>query len=696
MSYLGLSYRQNKYRKFTQVTSRGKVKKKYFSFKITQWNTFRFHLVAILFCIAWCGLWFRSAYIQLWQGALFSEKARRQYIALETISTPRGNIIDRNGKILAKSVQCYSVYADPSSIKDIENTAIKLSEFLKLPVESIKKSLQKLSRFVWISRHIDDATAVAIKKMKIPGIMLLQEYERVYPYKYVAGQLLGFVGVDGNGLEGIEHSFNDYLSSVSTKQLVMRDASGRKFYINSGEDLYNSSRELQLTIDLQIQSIAEDALAKVVNEVEAKWGGALVVEVNAGEILAWAQYPFFNPNAYRQYKPSEYRNRLALDAFEPGSTFKPFLIAAALQEGIVTKDTLFNCENGVWKIKNITIRDDGTPQKELSVSKILSHSSNIGCGKISLELGSQRFYNYLAKLGFGQSTGLNIIENKGILRRPCEWSELDLIFTAFGHSLSVNALQLTQGFLTIANQGKYKPINLFKTSLNDAPGQRIFSKDINNEILRMMRQVVDSGTGKRASISGVSVAGKTGTAQKIDKTGKYGQERIASFVGLFPAEDPQYLIMIVIDEPITKKYGGIIAAPVFREIATKSMAYLGSSSDLQFQFLNKGEENFLSSPNNSSSSIIINNKKEKSYRSAIEIRQKIEGKDPIDNIISQKIPNVIGKSIRRAVELFAGQGLVPEIKGNGVVVIKQEPEAGTHLTKQHLLDKKCILWVSEK
>lgn len=693
MSYLRLSHRQNKYHKFTLTTSREKVRGKYFSFRIYEWNAFRFQIVAILFCIVWCGLWCRSAYIQLWKGTFFSEKARRQHIALETVSTPRGNIVDRNGRILAKSIQCYSVYADPFSIKDIESTTRKLSNCLHLSEETIRKLLQKKNRFVWISRHIDDATAIAINQMKIPGVMLLKEYERVYPYKHVAGQLLGFVGVDGNGLEGLEHSFNDYLSSVSTKQFVMRDASGRRFYINNGEEIHNSTRELQLTIDLQIQSIAEDAIAQAVSEVGAKWGGVLIVDVKSSEILAWSQYPFFNPNAYRQYKPSEYRNRLALDAFEPGSTFKPFLIAAALQEGIVTKDTLFNCENGVWKIKNVVIRDDGTPQKELSVTKILSHSSNIGCGKISLELGSQKFYYYLAKLGFGQPTGLNIIENKGILRRPREWSEADLISTAFGQSLSTNALQLTQGFLTIATHGIYKPISLFKTPLKKASEQRIFSEDISNEVLTMMRQVVESGTGKRAAISGVSIAGKTGTAQKVDKTGKYGQERIASFVGLFPAEDPHYLIMVVIDEPITKKYGGVIAAPVFRKIATKVMAYVGSPENLQYQVVTKEEEKISS---NKVSSLVITNKKEKNCSNTLEVRQKIDRKDPIEYATSLKIPDVVGKSIRKAIELFAVQGLVPEVKGNGIVVIKQEPEAGTHLIKQRLLDKKCILWVSEK
>lgn len=706
MSYLGLSYRRNKQNRFAQDSLKKRAWRKYFSTGLVEWNIFRFQIVAVLFCIAWGSLWFRAGYIQLWEGRELAEKARRQHISLETVATPRRSIIDRNGRILAKSIECYSVYANPCKVEDIQNTARKLSGYFGSSEEHFSKLLNKSGQFVWIARRIDDATAVAIRESRLPGIMLIREYERVYPHKHTAGQLLGFVGVDGSGLEGIEYSFNDYLSSVVTKQIVWRDASGRRFYVNNAEVTDIGSGDLQLTLDLQIQSIAENAVAQMVESVGAKWGGAIVIDVTCGEVLAWSQYPFFNPNAYRQYKPCEYRNRLALDALEPGSTFKPFLVAAALQEGVVTKDTVFDCEDGLWKIKNIVIRDDGTPQKELSVSKILSHSSNIGCGKIALELGAQKFYHYLSNLGFGQPSGIQLIEGKGILRRPRDWSETDLISTAFGQSLSATTLQLMQGFLTLANHGVYKPIKLFLNGASvPTKGSRIFSENISQEVLEMMHDVVESGTGRRAAIPGVSIAGKTGTAQKADKTGKYGQERIASFVGLFPVEDPKYLVLVVIDEPSTKKYGGVIAAPVFRNIATRVMAYHGSLPGSGCQVAKKEKSE---SHEKQEVASILSNKRIQQVVStdsvahtsiaatSVEVRKKIQVKSSVESIHILNIPDVIGKSIRNAVEILAGQGFVPEIKGNGFVVVKQEPEAGTSMPKQDVDGKKCILWLSER
>lgn len=702
MSRLRSAHRRNKHNKLALYSSKKSARRQSFSLKKINWNFFRVQFVAILFCFIWGGLWFRAGYIQLWEGTALAQKAKRQYMTLETITTPRRSIIDRNGRTLAKSVECYSIYANPSDIEDIPNTASHLSKFLGKPVEHFINILDKPRRFVWVSRHIDDATATAVKEANIPGVMLIHEYERVYPYKHVAGQLLGFVGIDGKGLEGIEFSFNDYLSSNPTKQLVLRDASGRKFYVTNERGIVEHSGELQLTIDLTIQSITENAIAQMVEQVGAKWGGVLVVDVKEGDILAWSQYPFFNPNAYQQYKPGEYRNRIALDAFEPGSTLKPFLVAAALQEGIVTKDTLFNCENGIWKVKNSIIRDDGRGYGELSVSKILSHSSNIGCGKISLELGSQRFYHYLSKVGFGQPIGLSIVEGKGILRRPREWSELDLISTAFGQSISSTTLQLTQGFLTIANYGEYKSLRLIKNSVSkDCNGNRIFSEKISQELLEMMCNVVESGTGKKAAISGISIAGKTGTSQKIDKTGKYGQERIASFVGVFPAEEPKYLVLIVIDEPSTKKYGGTIAAPVFRSIATRMIANDSSILMVQRNVTDQSSlevQQVIGDKKYQQAKGISNtlNKIVKSASNSFEVRKKIVQEEPIQMNTTLSVPDVIGKSIRKAVEIFAGQGLVPEVKGSGIVVVKQEPEAGTHLNRQNLLDKKCILWLSER
>ena len=662
-------------------------------FASIDWNGVRFRTVAVLFFIVWGALWVRAGYVQLWEGPFLAERARRQHMSAETVSMPRGMITDRNGHILARSVECRSVYANPNAVTDVDATSTALAGLLGRPVDQIRPLLAKKRSFVWIARRVDDATAEAIRQADLPGVDLSREYERIYPYRQVAGQLLGFVGLDGKGLEGVERSFDDQLGGLSVRQAVQRDASGRQFYVDSDYEAQPAD-DVRLTLDLQVQSIAEEEIAKAVDEYGAKWGGVLVVDVPSGDILAWAQYPFFNPNSYNQYRPGEYRNRLAQDALEPGSTFKPFLIASALQEGVVNRETTFNCENGLWKTRYITIRDDTHPKNTVqTVAQILANSSNIGCGKIGLELGAVKYQRYLSRLGFGERTGLRLSESRGILRPAREWSEADLISSSFGQSLSVTVAQMAQGFLTLANQGVYKPLRLVATDDVGGGEQRIFSKNTTKEVLSMMREVVDGGTGRRAAIPGVSVAGKTGTAQKA-RRGKYGSERTASFVGLVPAEKPQYLVVIFIDEPSKVKYGGVIAAPVFKAVTSRVMAYHGSLPDpgaltpAQIKAQEKAEARAKAREKRKGG-------KEKTvlgeYRSELATK-----KTALPVRDSGTVPDVVGQSVRRAVEMFARQGLVPVIKGNGARVVRQTPEPGVRWAGKDSAPTTCVLWLSEQ
>lgn len=659
------------------------------------WDRFRFRMVAVLFCAIWAALWARAGYIQLWNGAELAERAKRQHMSAERVDTPRGMIVDRNGQVLARSVEVRSVYAHPGQVEDVDATAEKLGALLERSTADIRASLRKGRGFVWIMRRVDDATAEAVRAADLPGIGLIREYERVYPCKQAAGQLLGFVGVDGKGLEGLERSFDDELSGLSVRQVVQRDASGRRFYVNSGDPAPEVA-DLRLTLDVQIQFIAEEVLARGVEDVGAKWGGIVVVDVESGEVLAWAQYPFFNPNAYRRYKPAEYRNRLALDALEPGSTFKPFLVASALQEGTVTRDTVFYCENGIWRTKKSVIRDDNRAYKDLSVSQILVHSSNIGCGKIGLELGAVKFHRYLSLLGFGQRTGLHINESKGILRAPRDWSEADLISTSFGQSLSATQAQMVQAYLTLANGGVYKPLRLVLSDgeTSDGGGQRVFSAQTAREVLKMMQEVVESGTGRRAAVSGISVAGKTGTAQKADKSGSYGDERTASFVGLVPAKNPRYLVSIVIDEPNKNKYGGTIAAPLFKDVITRVMAYQGSLPDPGAAIAQQAKRREERAARAEARAKARRQRKEETVLG--EVRRELAA---VAATITPKekgsVPNVVGQSVRRAVEMFARQGLVPVIKGEGARVVRQQPNPGVRWTGRDHAPRDCVLWLSE-
>lgn len=659
------------------------------------WGVVRIRLVAVFFVIAWGALWVRAAKVQLVDGPYLSEMARRQHMSSEMVDTPRGMITDRNGRILARSVECRSVYVNPRQITDVDATAATLAELLNLPLESVHGTISKNKRFAWVARRVDDATAEAVRRAALPGVELAREYERIYPYKQVAGQLLGFVGLDGHGLEGVERAFEQTLAGGAARQYVQRDARGRRYYV-AGENNTPTAENVNLTLDVQVQFIAEDVLARTVEATQAKWGGVLIVEVESGDVLAWAQHPFFNPNAYRNYSPAVYRNRLALDALEPGSIFKPFLVASALQEGLISRDTVVDCEGGTWRSRTITIRDDGRSYGELPVHRVISLSSNIGCAKIGLMLGPAKFHKYLTELGFGQTTDLAVNQARGILRAPRDWSEADVISSSFGQSLSVTAVQMAQGYLTLANAGQHMPLNLTtNTNLRLSPsGQRIFSAATSREVLRMLRETVEEGTGKNAAIPGISVAGKTGTAQKADKSGKYGSARMASFVGMTPADSPRYLVVIMLDELARNKYGGALAAPVFREVASRMLAYYGELPDAGAVRVAEAKNGKTKKQAERRSGKNASKKATSADKPMAlvdgEFRHSLAGEPKVLTSGGQ-VPDVTGQTVRRAVEMFARQGLVPVIRGVGPHVVRQEPAPGAAIADTSA--DNCILWL---
>ena len=660
----------------------------------------RINVVAAVFILLWGGLWFRAWYLQMIEGPRLADRARRQYMASELVAGKRGKILDRNGQVLARSVECRSIYARPGEIVDVVRTANVLGPLLNIPPQELYSQLSDSPRkFIWLARKVDDHTAEAVRKAELAGIGFSKEYDRVYPFKQMAGQLLGFVGMDDRGLEGVERSLDSQLASIPTRQMVQRDAMGRRFYLHTEGQEEPGGKDQVLTLDVQVQFFAEEAVARAVEEYGASWGGVLVVDVPSGDILAWAQYPFFNPNSYRDYAPSQYRNRLASDALEPGSTFKPFLMAAALQEKKVERDTLFDCEGGKWETRTITIRDTSR-HGILPANKVLRYSSNIGMAKIGLSLGSRTYYRYLFQLGFGQRTGVPVAESKGILRQPKDWSESDLISTSFGQSISVTGLQLAQAYLTLINGGVYKPLRLvLDDSVNVTENyNRIFSERTTRQVMEMMREVVEEdGSGKAARINGVQVGGKTGTAQKADRrSGTYGRGRMASFVGFAPVNNPRYLVLTIVDEPTRNQYGGVVAAPVFQKVTSRTMTYKGYLPDVTFA--------------EAPGKAVIKN-----GRGAHRVRGYLPSKAPAPLFAlasveparpaayhslpghlakaSAVVPNVVGKSVRNAVELFARGGIVPVLKGEGQRVVRQSPEPGAQWPKEKAGE--YVLWLSE-
>jgi cell division protein FtsI (penicillin-binding protein 3) len=402
-----------------------------------------------------------------------------------------------------------------------------------------------------------------------------------------------------------------------------------------------------------VQDAAEQALADAVNKFNGRSGMAIVVRVENGDILALAHYPFFNSNNPSESKAAARRNRAALDIFEPGSTMKPFTFAAALEQKVIDPSKIFDCENGKWNLRGKTIRDTH-PYRWLSANRVLRYSSNIGTAKIGLALGAQPLYGYLRKLGFGERPGLSLpSESPGMLRQPKEWSEFDLATISFGQGIGVTGMQMAKAYLTLANKGVTKPLRLVVDPPQEAQAEseRVFSTRTAESVLSMMREVVEEdGTGKLARIPGVPMAGKSGTAQKVGGAGKgYGDGIVASFVGLVPADKPEFMVLVAVDEPTPVSFGGIVAAPAVREITIKTLSYFGRLPEA------KGAPDA--------------NATEHSMTAKALHSPTAEGGGAL-------VPNLVGLSVRRALEVLGKRGIVPALKGGGMEITNQKPAPG--------------------
>ena len=660
------------------------------------WANVRLWGVSLVFAVLWGLLLVRAYQVQVIRGPRYAEEARRAHITTEVATGRRGSILDRKGNVLAKSVEVNSIAVRPANITDTEAAAKLLSVSLKIPNSKAKKIVTSDRPFVWAERKVSPRVAEVIRKSALPGVYLVREYERAYPFRHLAGQLLGFVNVDEKGIEGLELAFNDTLSGQRKQKVLQRDAAGRRLYSGNdevAEDL--TGDDLVLSIDTQVQFFAESALSQGVESFGARWAACMVVDVPTGDILAWAEYPFFNPNRPSDFNLFTRRNKTAMDALEQGSTVKPFLIAAALQEGVVTPKSEYNCEKGKWKLHNVTIRDTSV-HGVLSTKDIVKVSSNIGTAKIGLDLGAQKYHRYLSRLGFGSKTGLPLAgENKGIMRPVRQWTDVDLASASFGQSFSATLLQMAQAYLCIANDGVKKDLRLVLSREEDnaTEPERIFSSEVMRDVREILRSAVEDsgGTGRRARIDGLVVGGKTGTAQKASGDA-YGAGRVASFVGMLPAEEPRYLVLVVLDEPEKNQYGGTVATPIFRNVALHTMAYHGllpESTPAQALLELEREKQELAARAVAQNDESVGAEGDASFRAELVNVVRVATKDTT-------VPPVVGMSVRKAVETFARMGMVPKIEGEGNTVIRQEPEAGAPLGAATPSDSYCTLWLGDK
>lgn len=552
-----------------------------------KWARVRIVMIGTLFGLLFLTVVGRAFYLQILQHEELVKRAEKQHQRIVPLTPARGAIMDRNGTPLAVSVEMDSCYGEPRHIQDVPGTAEVLAPLLGTPKQELIKKLSTGKSFVWLERRLMPEVAVRVKNMKLKGIGFVKENKRFYPNVEIAAHVLGFTGQDPNGLEGVELKYDSTILGNTGYLVTERDNLGRDIAVKSTViKNSNPGKNVVLTLDKNIQYIAEKELAKAVTDSGAKNGMAVVMETDTGRILAMANFPTFNPNAYSHYTHAQLRNRIVADSFEPGSTFKVFLIAAALEEKVVRPTDAFNCENGKYKIADCTIHDTHSYGR-LSVSEVLKYSSNIGAAKIGFKLGDERLFRYLKNFGFGDRTGIDLPgESPGNLRDKRRWYGVDLANISFGQGVTASAIQLASAISAVANGGNLMKPYVVERILDDTGQEvqkfdpqlvrRVISPETSKQMTSIMETVTASGgTGTNAAVEGFRVAGKTGTAQKVDSvTHRYGAKRTASFVGFIPADKPKLTILVVVDEPKTSQYGGVVAAPAFRGIAQNALAYL--------------------------------------------------------------------------------------------------------------------------
>ncbi|MBI2370332.1 MAG: PASTA domain-containing protein [Deltaproteobacteria bacterium] len=553
------------------------------------WFRLRVFLILFAFSLGFVIICVRAYQLQVLQRDRLRRLAGQQHQQYVSLAPKRGVVYDRNRDELAISLEVDSVFAQPRKIADLHAVVQKLAPLLQMTPRELQARFTREAPFIWLKRQAPPGLAEQIQRLGVQGIGTLKESRRFYPYREMGSHVLGFAGVDAQGLEGVEREYDTYIRGEPTYLLTERDALGRSLFPQGlqvrGEV---EGYDVVLTLDKTVQYIAEKELGRAVQEHRALGGTVIVMAPKTGEVLAIANAPGFNPNAPEGYTPARWRNRAVTDVFEPGSTFKLFLVAAALEEGVANPEDRFFAEQGAYRLGSKTIHDVH-PHGWLTLQEIVQVSSNIGASKVGDKLGRERYYRYLRQFGFGQRMGVDLPgEAEGMLWPASQWSPLNLATISFGQGVSVTPIQLVTALSAIANGGYLMRPTVVRKIVDRGGhtvrefGPRIVRKVISRETSTKLAQIMtgvtkQGGTGKAAALQGFEVAGKTGTAQKINPGGKgYVRGRyIASFVGFVPAEAPKLSMIVMVDEPRGVAYGGVVAAPVFRAIAEQTLRYWG-------------------------------------------------------------------------------------------------------------------------
>ncbi len=625
--------------------------------------------------VLWLVVLVRGAFIQIFPDERLASLKRRQFETSIQIRTRRGAILDRNGKELAASVPSFSLFADPKLVSAPNYVAGKLARELKMRKSELAKSLRPRSRrFVWLKRQLPEKVMMEIRAWNEPGLGFIEESKRVYPDGSLMAQTLGFVGADGRGLEGLELQFDKELRGGWKNVLLPRDARGRPLLPNGHlfTDVPDGS-DVQLTIDAELQFILEQELAQALVSHDAERAEGLILDPQTFEILAMATLPTFDLNNPQRYPGEIKRNRLVTDAFEPGSTMKTFLMAAALEKKVIRPNSKYDCENGRLKVGDRWITEADSHHKFgwLTATEILVHSSNVGVTKIAFDLGAENLFEGLFNFGFGQKTGVELPgESKGIVN-ALPWRPHLLANVSFGQGISATPLQIAAGYAAIANGGTLKTpviVKAFRRNekeiipAKEAQVVRTVMDPAGAATLKLMLTAAtgERSTGAHARIPGYPVAGKTGTAQKFDPVhgGYLPHTYISSFAGMIPASDPKFIIYIALDNPRHGYYGGEDAAPVFARVAQFAVRRAGVAPVLI------SEKNVLAS---------TESEEESSAKTSLEAQARqelLKEKEEDDSF-----PPLIGLSLREALARIKEKTPGVHVRGHGFVV-RTIPAAG--------------------
>ena len=542
----------------------------------------RLTLVGVFFSLMAVSLFARAVHLQVFNRDFLNQQADTRHLRTEKISAHRGAITDRNGEPLAISTPVDSVWANPRKLAPAVDRIPDLAQVLGIDsqqlIRRVTRSMDK--EFLYLKRHLSPEQAQQVLKLKLPGVDVQREYGRYYPAGEVAGHLVGFTNIDDEGQEGLELAFNHWLAGESGAKRVLKDRLGRSVENVASIRPPNPGKELRTSIDLRIQYVAYRTLKSAIRQYNAVSGSIVILDVQTGEVLAMVNQPTYNPNDRSQYSAERYRNRAITDIFEPGSSIKPLVVAAALESGSYRPSSIVDTAPGYVIVGPKTIEDSKNLGR-VSLTTILARSSNVGVTKLAMSLEPEQLWTTMTRFGLGSLTTSGFPgESAGLLTPYNHWRDINQATLAYGYGISVTPLQLAQAYSVLGSNGVARPISLVAL---DAPveGDRVLARETATSVRRMLEEVVrPGGTGTKAAVTGYRVAGKTGTAWKF-ATGGYSRDKyISIFAGLAPASEPQLAAVVVIDEPKGELYyGSDVAAPVFAEVMSESLRLLAVAPD---------------------------------------------------------------------------------------------------------------------